>query len=68
MRFMLERSLTTSQNVFFSGIQGRLQNSTYHEILKGHVEKSTRAEAMQLEKKLKTLSKERLKAFIQKYK
>ncbi len=35
--------------------------------LKWYTEKQSRAEAMQLEKKLKNLSKERLKSFIQKY-
>jgi putative endonuclease len=32
-----------------------------------HTEKPSRAEAMELEKKLKNLSKERIKAFIKKY-
>ena len=36
-------------------------------VLLGFVEKETRAEAVQLEKKLKNLSKERLILFIQKY-
>ena len=35
--------------------------------LEWHCEKATRAEAMKLEKKLKNLSKERLRQFIEKY-
>ncbi len=35
-------------------------------ILKWHTEKQNRSEAIQLEKKLKNLSKERLKSFIEK--
>ena len=36
--------------------------------LKWFTEKPTRSEAMELEKKLKNLTKERLRAFMQKYK
>ncbi|MBI1781261.1 MAG: GIY-YIG nuclease family protein [Sphingobacteriales bacterium] len=36
-------------------------------IMVWHTEKGSRAEAMQLEKKLKNLSKERIRAFIKKY-